>query len=104
MTDPNIRAVCDQHAPTPQGFDDVPIEDLIGKFVKLGFPIAQEIIDQGGPTLEHMWVKVEGPNEEGGEEVRGTLNNHPQFAAYELGDTVLFDRNEIEDIFTEGQA
>ena len=98
----NIGAVHSSCAPKPDPIiAKKPVDWFIGKHVKLGFSVPQEIIDQGGPKKEHMWVKVtRGVQEDEpqvGEELVGTLDNDPSYATdWTCGDTIGFRRDEVE--------
>ena len=96
MEDPrNIGMVCDAHAPKPDTqYKDMPLEFFNGKHVKLAFPC-----DRGGPTVEHMWVKVLGICQTEDEELAGILDNDPAYADAVRGDMVSFDRSEIEAVY-----
>ncbi len=93
-----VRITCPEHAPKPNiSFLGVPPRAFLGEFVKLSFPVPP---GPGQPAREHMWVKVVSLSGESDYELRGELNNEPRFATNRaLGDTVLFNRSEIEDVF-----
>lgn len=98
----NVGACHSNCAPKPDAIlAQKPLDWFIGKFVKLGFPVVEEIVAQGGPNKEHMWVAVEriatedeGPN---GEELVGKVNNDPVFATdWPCDSEVAFKRDECE--------
>ena len=96
---PEFHDVCHECAPKPLGLtpEEVPLEQLIGRFVKLGFKT--NIPEDKGPTMEHVWVKVE---EVIGDVLTGKINSNPVVINYELDDQVDFAIGEIEDIFHDG--
>lgn len=98
---PEFRDVCHACAPKPLGLtkEEMPLEQLIGRFVKLGFET--NIPEDKGPTMEHIWVKVEGVI---GDVLTGKINSNPVVIDYECDDQVEFGLGEIEDIFQEGSS
>lgn len=93
----NVGFVCPDHSPKPGGYVGRKPETLIGRFVKLGFPITEEI--PGGPKVEHMWVRIDKYNNVT-KEFEGTLNNDPMFVTeFACDDGVGFTIEEIEDVY-----
>ena len=71
---------------------------FVGKFCKLGFPIASTTADRHAkkPRNEYMWVKVLMLADTPGQELLGTLANDPVYATQlAFGDLIEFNREEI---------
>jgi len=96
----NIQYVCSKHAPKAKGQYKGLGKLLVGKFVKLGFPVRNP--STGHKTVEHMWVKVSSYTKG---RYRGVLDNVPTFeCSVGYRDEVTFTAKRIEAVYNEGSS
>jgi len=78
------------------GYGSFPLDFFIGKDVQLAFPINKTWAKFVKANYERMWVYVTGLAETPEQELRGYINNEPQFAIEWSADTVIeFKRSEV---------
>jgi hypothetical protein len=101
----NLIPVCTNCRKPDPKFARMPCDYFIGKYVKLGFKVTDEvkkIAKEHGvscPEVEHMWVVVTKLAITPGQELQGKVNNDPVFAIEWPCDTEIeFNRQEIEQV------